>query len=212
MLGLDAVSLPFILDNRVRLPTLASLLDTGMLRELRSSAAILSASVWPTFSTGSQPGEHGQYFPFQWSGKNGRYQRIADPELVGRIRLPTLLAPRRRGRAANHRVRHRARPSRRTSALPPDHQLVLPEQRRCQGLGPASPEGNPPAVRAQADRSRGAGPKIRPAMRSHTRSIDRRRASEGGRHALSDGAAMEPVRHRLVRGAPSGPQSVAGRG
>lgn len=80
MLGLDAVSLPFIRDHRDRLPTLASLLDTGMLRELRSSAARLSASVWPTFSTGSQPGEHGQYFPFQWSGQHGRYRRIADPD------------------------------------------------------------------------------------------------------------------------------------
>lgn len=79
MLGLDAVSLPFIRDNRDRLPTLSALLDTGLLRELRSSAALLSASVWPTFSTGSQPGEHGQYFPFQWSGDDGRYRRIANP-------------------------------------------------------------------------------------------------------------------------------------
>ena len=67
MLGLDAVSLPFILENRRGLPNLSALLDGGMLRELQSSASYLSASVWPTFSTGRQPGEHGQY-----SLSNGR--------------------------------------------------------------------------------------------------------------------------------------------
>ena len=80
MLGLDAVSLPFIVENRGRLPALASLLDQGELRELTSCASYLSASVWPTFSTGKQPGEHGQYFPFQWSGHERRYRRLADAE------------------------------------------------------------------------------------------------------------------------------------
>lgn len=78
MLGLDAVSLPFILDNRGKLPTLAALLSDGHLSELRSSADYLSASVWPTFYSGKQPGEHGQYFPFQWDGRDRRYRRIAD--------------------------------------------------------------------------------------------------------------------------------------
>lgn len=78
MIGLDAVSLPFIRENRDTLPVLGSLLERGMLRELESSASYLSASVWPTFSTGKQPGEHGQYFPFQWSAKEGSYLRIAD--------------------------------------------------------------------------------------------------------------------------------------
>ena len=79
MLGLDAVSLPFVLENRRSLPNLSALLDGGMLRELQSSASYLSASVWPTFSTGRQPGEHGQYFPFQWSAEHRRYLRVADP-------------------------------------------------------------------------------------------------------------------------------------
>ena len=78
MLGLDAVSLPFVHENRARLPVLGSLLQRGILRELASSASHLSASVWPTFSSGMQPGEHGQYFPFQWSAKNGSYLRVAD--------------------------------------------------------------------------------------------------------------------------------------
>lgn len=78
MLGLDAVSLPFIQDNLGKLPVLASLLEEGILRKLSSSATYLSASVWPTFYTGKQPGEHGQYFPFQWSGEDRHYRRIAD--------------------------------------------------------------------------------------------------------------------------------------
>ena len=79
MLGLDAASLPFIQDHRSRLPVLGSLLETGLLRELESTATYLAASVWPTFSSGMQPGEHGQYFPFQWSAKEHRYRRLADP-------------------------------------------------------------------------------------------------------------------------------------
>ena len=78
MIGLDAVSLPFVRANLDRLPTLASLLKDGSLRELETPATHLSASVWPTFSTGKQPGDHGQYFPFQWHGGNNHYRRIAD--------------------------------------------------------------------------------------------------------------------------------------
>ena len=79
MLGLDAVSLPFIRENGRHLPNLSGLLRHGKVRELRSSASHLSASVWPTFLSGKQPGEHGQYFPFQWSARHLRYLRVADP-------------------------------------------------------------------------------------------------------------------------------------
>jgi len=78
MLGLDAVSLPFIQQNLDRMPVLASLLKDGRLQHLDSSATFLAASVWPTFYTGKQPGEHGQYFPFQWNGEQHDYRRIAD--------------------------------------------------------------------------------------------------------------------------------------
>ena len=61
------------------MPVLVSLLESGTLRELETPAEYLAASVWPTFSTGKPPGEHGQYFPFQWSGKDRRYRRVADP-------------------------------------------------------------------------------------------------------------------------------------
>ena len=52
MLGLDSVSLPFIQDNLSKLPVLASLLESGTLCELRSPAAYLADSVWPTFASG----------------------------------------------------------------------------------------------------------------------------------------------------------------
>lgn len=78
MVGLDAVSLPFIRDNLRKMPCFASLLENGALRDLQSPAAYLQASVWPTFLTGKPPGEHGQYFPFQWSGEHGHFRRIAD--------------------------------------------------------------------------------------------------------------------------------------
>lgn len=79
MLGLDAVSLPFIREHLDRLPVIASLLESGKVSELRSPASNLAASVWPTFLTGKPPGEHGQYFPFQWNARNCDYRRIADP-------------------------------------------------------------------------------------------------------------------------------------
>jgi Uncharacterized conserved protein len=77
MLGLDSISLPFIQENLGRLPVLASLLEKGVLRPLQTPATYLSATVWPSFLTGKQPGEHGQYFPFQWSAEERRYRRIA---------------------------------------------------------------------------------------------------------------------------------------
>ena len=77
MLGLDSMSLPFIEENLRTLPALASLLEKGTLRRLSSPATHLSAAVWPTFLTGKPPGEHGQYFPFQWSAERRRYRRIA---------------------------------------------------------------------------------------------------------------------------------------
>src|SRR3954454_10114208 len=79
MLGLDAASLPFIRDNLDELPVLASLLGSGALRELRSPGGLLPDSVWPTFSSGKPPGEHGHYFPFQWAAEHRHFRRFADP-------------------------------------------------------------------------------------------------------------------------------------
>lgn len=78
MIGVDAISLPFIREHLDRLPVFASFLDTGLCRSLESPAAHLSASVWPTFASGLTPGETGQYYPFQWDASHQRFQKILD--------------------------------------------------------------------------------------------------------------------------------------
>ena len=75
LLELDSLSLPFIRSNIDQLPTLRTLLDTGGLIETESTGHIASASVWPTFATGSLPGHHGHYFPFQWHPEKMRFYR-----------------------------------------------------------------------------------------------------------------------------------------
>lgn len=77
MIALDSVSLPFIRDHLDRLPSLNSLLDRGECRPLETSAKFLSASPWPTFTSGLLPGEHGHYYPFQWDAEKHRCRRVA---------------------------------------------------------------------------------------------------------------------------------------
>ena len=48
-----------------QLPHLAALRARGTWLELESTAAILHTSAWPTFATGSSPGRHGVYYPYQ---------------------------------------------------------------------------------------------------------------------------------------------------
>jgi predicted AlkP superfamily phosphohydrolase/phosphomutase len=66
MLELDSLSLPFVRHHLQHLPTISGLVEADGVVETQSTAGIASASVWPTFSTGRLPGEHGHYFPFQW--------------------------------------------------------------------------------------------------------------------------------------------------
>lgn len=77
MIALDSVSLPFIREHLDRLPSLKSLLDRGECRALETSAQFLSASPWPTFTSGQLPGEHGHYYPFQWDAEKHRCRRVA---------------------------------------------------------------------------------------------------------------------------------------
>jgi predicted AlkP superfamily phosphohydrolase/phosphomutase len=51
--------------GRGELPHLAELRARGTWLELESTAAILHTSAWPTFATGSSPGRHGVYYPYQ---------------------------------------------------------------------------------------------------------------------------------------------------
>jgi predicted AlkP superfamily phosphohydrolase/phosphomutase len=48
-----------------RLPHLAALAASGTWFDLDSPAAALHTSTWPTFATGTLPGRHGVYYPYQ---------------------------------------------------------------------------------------------------------------------------------------------------
>lgn len=48
-----------------RLPHLTALTSAGAWFDLESTAEALHTSVWPTFATGTLPGRHGVYYPYQ---------------------------------------------------------------------------------------------------------------------------------------------------
>lgn len=48
-----------------RLPHLSALVSSGSWFDLESTAEALHTSVWPTFATGTLPGRHGVYYPYQ---------------------------------------------------------------------------------------------------------------------------------------------------
>src|SRR5438067_1494825 len=77
LIGLDAADLDFVTAHRASLPTLRRLLDTGLVRRLRSTAGLLPGAVWPTFATGRQPGAHGIYHHLQWDAGAMRLRRVS---------------------------------------------------------------------------------------------------------------------------------------
>lgn len=52
-------------SDQGQLPHFASLLSSGTWVDLESTAQVLHTSTWPTFATGTLPGRHGVYFPYQ---------------------------------------------------------------------------------------------------------------------------------------------------
>lgn len=85
MLAIDSMSLPFARQHLNRLPTFKRLMTTGRVRQLASTAETMSASVWPTFAMGAEPGLHGRYFPFQWDPATMSFRRAAKPVWSGRF-------------------------------------------------------------------------------------------------------------------------------
>ncbi len=77
MLGIDAADLDFIEARLATLPGFRRALETGVLRRLRGHSALLSGSVWPTFYTGTPPGEHGIYHHLQWDRQRMRLRRVS---------------------------------------------------------------------------------------------------------------------------------------
>lgn len=76
MIGLDAAELSFVREHVAALPVLSRLLVDA--RPLKSTAAHLAGSVWPTFYTGTRPGEHGIYHHLQWDQRAMRLRRVTD--------------------------------------------------------------------------------------------------------------------------------------
>ena len=77
MIGIDAAELSFIEASPSSFPNLSRALKRGVARRLRSTAGELAGSVWPTFYTGTPPGEHGVYHHLQWDSESMRLRRVS---------------------------------------------------------------------------------------------------------------------------------------
>jgi predicted AlkP superfamily phosphohydrolase/phosphomutase len=69
-------------SHQGRLPHLATLAANGTWLELDSTAQVLHTSTWPTFATGTLPGRHGVYYPYQPKPGYQQAQHIA-PDQYG---------------------------------------------------------------------------------------------------------------------------------
>src|SRR5450432_1701753 len=78
MLGIDAMSLPFARAHLGQLPALQSLLKHGALIATETSGLHFTGSPWASFASGTDVGEHGIYFPFQWDAKHLKQRRQRD--------------------------------------------------------------------------------------------------------------------------------------
>lgn len=76
MIGMDAAELSFIRRHLHALPRLRRVLESGTLHRLASTAGALTGSVWPTFASGTMPGEHGIYHHLQWDAGAMRLRRV----------------------------------------------------------------------------------------------------------------------------------------
>ena len=78
MLGIDAMSFPFVQAHIDQLPALKSLLTNGVMAAPKTSGAYFTGSPWASFASGKDVGEHGIYFPFQWDAKSLKQRRQRD--------------------------------------------------------------------------------------------------------------------------------------
>jgi predicted AlkP superfamily phosphohydrolase/phosphomutase len=76
MIGMDAADLQFMQRHLHALPHLSRVLAQGSLHHLASTAGALTGSVWPTFSSGTLPGDHGIYHHLQWDAGAMRLRRV----------------------------------------------------------------------------------------------------------------------------------------
>jgi predicted AlkP superfamily phosphohydrolase/phosphomutase len=76
MIGIDAGDIEFIRSSLHELPRLREVFAQCSPLSLRSTADTLTSSVWPTFSSGTLPGEHGIYYPMQWDPEGMTLRRV----------------------------------------------------------------------------------------------------------------------------------------
>lgn len=77
MFGIDAGDLAFLQENLPRLPAFRRLFETGSLHRLQTTSGLLTGSVWPTFYSGTLPGEHGIYHHLQWDPARMKVRRVS---------------------------------------------------------------------------------------------------------------------------------------
>ncbi len=77
MLGIDAGDLAFIQQHGEQLPVLKKWIANAGVTVLDSTSKLLPGSVWPTFYTGTNPGEHGIYHHLQWDPGAMHIRRVS---------------------------------------------------------------------------------------------------------------------------------------
>lgn len=83
-IGLDATE-PTLIKQMIddgSMPGLASLMKEGRWLSLKAPAHIGSASVWPTFATGTLPAQHGIYSEWNWRPSEMELERYHGRDLV----------------------------------------------------------------------------------------------------------------------------------
>ena len=83
LIGIDAGDIGLIRSYLDELPHLRALFAERVPIALHPASNILTSAVWPTFSTGKAPGEHGLYYPMQWDPEGMTLRRVG-----GRLRWP----------------------------------------------------------------------------------------------------------------------------
>jgi predicted AlkP superfamily phosphohydrolase/phosphomutase len=78
MIGVDAGDVEFIEAAAGALPNFQRVLGAARRFDLDSTADVLTGSVWPTFYTGTLPGDHGVYHPIQWDPAAMRARRVSE--------------------------------------------------------------------------------------------------------------------------------------
>ncbi|MGH7571809.1 MAG: alkaline phosphatase family protein [Gemmatimonadota bacterium] len=86
MIGLDAADSGLVdrwIDDGT-LPNLRALRGRGLRARLKTTARDLAGSPWPSFYTGTHPGQHGIYHDYQWRHERMRYAAPSEEWLPAR--------------------------------------------------------------------------------------------------------------------------------